>query len=232
MIILHQFPPAAGLPNISPFSLKLETWLRIAGLEYQTVSTPNPRSAPLGKLPYIELEGRKIADSALCIAALSEKFAIDLDRHLSAEQRAVADAFGHLLEDHFYYALVYSRWIDPEYWPEAKRIFFGALPPPLNRLVPVLARSQIRRDLHGQGLSRHRPEQIYDFAEQDLASVSAWLADKPYFMGDTVSSIDATVFGFLAQATLVRMASPLPAIAANYPNLKAYCERLRTRYFG
>lgn len=232
MIVLRQFPPAAGLPNISPFCLKLETWLRIAGLEYETVATANPRSAPYGKLPVIELEGRKIPDSSCGIAALSEHFAIDPDRHLSAEQRAVAAAFGRLFEDHFYWTLIYSRWIDPEYWPEARRVFFGTLPPPLNRLVPVLARAQIRRDLHGQGLGRHRPEQIYDFAEQDLASVSAWLGDRPYFMGAAVSGIDATAYGFLAQVTLARMASPLAPIAASYPNLKAYCERLRTRYYG
>ena len=32
MIKLFQFPPAFGLPNASPFCMKLETWLRMAGL--------------------------------------------------------------------------------------------------------------------------------------------------------------------------------------------------------
>ncbi len=32
MIVLYQFPPAFGLPNASPFCMKLETWLRMAQL--------------------------------------------------------------------------------------------------------------------------------------------------------------------------------------------------------
>lgn len=35
MITLFQFPAAFNVPNASPYCLKLETWLRLAGLEYQ-----------------------------------------------------------------------------------------------------------------------------------------------------------------------------------------------------
>jgi hypothetical protein len=35
MIELHQFPPVFHR-NISPFTLKLEAWLRLAGLPYET----------------------------------------------------------------------------------------------------------------------------------------------------------------------------------------------------
>ena len=53
-IRLFQFPRMFSVPNLSPFCCKLETWLRIAGIPYEVVDTPNPRNAPKGKLPFIE----------------------------------------------------------------------------------------------------------------------------------------------------------------------------------
>ena len=59
MIELLQFPPMLGLMNASPFCMKVEVFLRLAGLEYRTVST-SPLRAPKGKLPVIRDEGRTI----------------------------------------------------------------------------------------------------------------------------------------------------------------------------
>ena len=53
-IKLFQFPRMFAIPNLSPFCCKLETWLRIAGIPYETVDTPDPRKGPKGKLPFIE----------------------------------------------------------------------------------------------------------------------------------------------------------------------------------
>ena len=35
MIQLYQFEPAFGLPNASPFCMKVETWLRMAALPFE-----------------------------------------------------------------------------------------------------------------------------------------------------------------------------------------------------
>ena len=51
MITLHQFPPAWGLPNASPFCMKVETYLRMCNLPYTTVNVLNPAKGPKGKLP-------------------------------------------------------------------------------------------------------------------------------------------------------------------------------------
>ena len=52
-IELYQFAPAFGLPNASPFCMKMETWLRMAGLPF-TIPAPNFShfgKAPKGKMP-------------------------------------------------------------------------------------------------------------------------------------------------------------------------------------
>ena len=56
---LYQFPSAWGLPNPSPFCMKLEVFLRLAEIPYEIVTWPDPRKAPKGKLPFIEHEGNR-----------------------------------------------------------------------------------------------------------------------------------------------------------------------------
>ena len=63
MLTLYQFEPALGLPNTSPFCMKLETYLRMTGLDYQVDTSADVRKAPKGKLPYIEDQGKIIPDS-------------------------------------------------------------------------------------------------------------------------------------------------------------------------
>jgi len=58
MIKLFQFAPAFGLPNASPFCMKLETYLRMAGLPFELVNSGDVMKAPNHKLPYIHHDPR------------------------------------------------------------------------------------------------------------------------------------------------------------------------------
>ena len=57
MITLHQFPPAFGLPNASPFCLKLELYLHMAGLPYRNSYTLELHKTPKGKLLVVKGDG-------------------------------------------------------------------------------------------------------------------------------------------------------------------------------
>ena len=67
MITLHQFSPNWGLPNASPFCMKLEIYLRMANLPHTVIYEDTLDKAPKKKMPYIEDEGKKIGDSNLII---------------------------------------------------------------------------------------------------------------------------------------------------------------------
>ena len=65
MITLYSFGPSNGLPEISPFVMKAEVLLKMAGLPFRT-DTGGFRKAPKGKLPSIDDEGEIVADSTSC----------------------------------------------------------------------------------------------------------------------------------------------------------------------
>jgi glutathione S-transferase len=99
MITLYTFGPAFGLPDPSPFVTKVEVLLKMAGLAYRT-DTTGFRQAPKGKLPYIDDDGEQVADSTLIRWHLENKYRIDFDKGLSAEQRAIAWAFEKMAHGH------------------------------------------------------------------------------------------------------------------------------------
>ena len=72
MITLYQFSPVWGLPNTSPFCLKVETYLRMTEVPYEIKFVMDPRKSPKGKLPVIKMNGETIPDSELIIDYLKQ----------------------------------------------------------------------------------------------------------------------------------------------------------------
>jgi hypothetical protein len=172
MIKLYQFPAAWGLPNPSPFCMKLEVYMRLAEVPYEIVTMADPRKAPKGKLPMIEHNGHRIADSEFCLYFLAEQAAVDLDGHLSPAERAAGYGFQKMLDETFYWAMVYSRWIDPRVWPALKQKFFGNFPPVVRDILPAMIRRTVKRALHAQGTGRHSAKEIYFLADKCLQALS------------------------------------------------------------
>lgn len=233
MITLVQFPPAMGLPNASPFCLKLETWLRMAGIDYRKVHTLALNRAPKGKFPYIEDGGKKIGDSTLAIEHLRAGMADDaLDGQLTAAQCATALLLQRTLEEHLYWCVAYFRWVEAAGWAATRDAFFGGLKPPLSWIVPPAARRAITRQLWMQGVGRHSRAEVVRLGCADLDAVADTLGAQPYLLGGQPSSVDACGYGFLANILLVPLDTPLKQHAQMRRNLVAYCERMRERYWA
>lgn len=231
MIKLYQFPSIWHLPNASPFCMKLETYLRMTKLPFETVSIFNPRKGPNKKLPYIEDAGKKIADSGLIIDYLKEKYGDNLDMLLTAEDKAIALAFTRLIEEHLYWIIVYSRWADEDYWEITKKAFFGKLKEPIRTFIPIILRKKTERVLYAQGIGRLTKADIYKLGVEDLKALSAQLNQKPFLMGEAPSSIDATVYAFLASILTPPIACPLQDYAKSQPAFINYCNRMKEKFY-
>jgi glutathione S-transferase len=135
-----------------------------------------------------------------------------------------------LMEEHLYWVMGYARYVEEEVWKQYKDVFFGRLgytPAAIDQI-----RENMRTYLHGQGVGRHSRAEVYALGNADLTALSAYLEDRPYFLGKKPTALDATAYGFLANIYYVGYETPLEAHAKALPNLRAYCERMRQRYYS
>ena len=71
IVYLVQFPISPTIRTISPFALKLETYLRLKKVPYECVYSF--KFSKKGQIPYIELNGEQIADSNIIIQELENR---------------------------------------------------------------------------------------------------------------------------------------------------------------
>jgi len=232
MIKLYQFAPGFGLPNPSPFCMKVETYLRMTGLPYESVVTPSPRRGPKGKLPFIEDQGTVIADSSDIVAYLKRTYGDPLDAHLTPSERALALFVQRLLEEHLYWSVLYSRWMDDAYFSMTAEVFLGGLAPELRTQFEPAARKAMGDQLYGHGMGRHSAPEVYAHGQADLDALSVFLAEKPFFLGAQPTALDATAYAFLANLVLAPLETPLKRHAMTLANLPSYCARMKQRYYA
>lgn len=230
MIKLFQYPTDWDLPNVSPFCMKLETYLRLAQIPYEIVTNTDPRKSPKGKLPYIDDNGIVVADSTMIIEYLKNKYSDALDSRLTPAQKATGLVVQRMLEEHLYWVLIYSRWVDDEGWEKIKPIYFDELPPFMKAFVPELIRRQFIKVLQNQGVGRHHRDDVYQMGREDVSALSTLLDDQNFILGNEVTSYDATVYAFVANIIGVPIESPLKEHAKTLPNLVSYCDRMKEKF--
>jgi glutathione S-transferase len=227
MIQLHALPPAFGLRNTGPFALKCEMALVHLGLEFELVHQGDPRTGPKGKLPFLRAGDTVIADSELILQHLDARTDGGLYGHLSDAQRADGVAFSRLAEEHLYWIGVASRWLDDDWFPLLARGFFGAMPVPVRWIAPRLARREVRRTYHLQGLGRHTLDEQKDFARRDLDAIARKVAAGPFLLGDAVNAYDFAVAALIAGFLDNQPATWATRVVREFPLVVDYVERVQ-----
>jgi len=227
--------PAIGLPSPSPACLKLAVWLRMQGIPY-TDEVVDLSVAPKGKMPYVELDGKLLGDSTLIIEHLKQTRGLDPDRCLSPVEAAVALAFRRMLKENFYWVIIHDRWANDENFAAYAPLLGASIFPsmPTEEAVAFLTeyREVMLQQLHGQGLGRHKPAEVHLLGIADVHAVANYLGDKPFFMGDTPTTVDATVYAYMAHMIRAPFPSPVRDAGLECENLLAYLKRIHHAYFS
>ncbi|XP_063546726.1 failed axon connections [Cydia strobilella] len=240
IVYLYQFSRTPVLPSTSPYCLKVETWLRLAGVKYENVDHKAKFRSKKGQLPFVELNGEEIADSTFIIKDLSEKFNKDLDAALTPEQRVLSHAMISMIENHLSWVLLWWRAKYPDtvingYHINLQNALNTRLPNTiLNFCYKLTSGRKGMKKAKAHGIGVHSQEEIIEFGKNDLRVLSDLLSDRPFFFGDEPTLLDVVAFSNLAQLNFIdkEVAHPLrDAMNDSFPNLVGLVSRIKERAF-
>lgn len=233
MIKLYGFGNAFGVLDASPFVVKVDLFLKLAGIEFEFYGDFNHvKNSPKNKLPYVEDQGKKIGDSAFIIKYLTDKYNISIDKGLSQYQLSQAAIFTHALDESLYWLLVYSRWKKEDTWPIIYDAFFSKIPAPIKWFIPNMIRKDVIKTLNRQGFGRHSETELLTKADEHFSALSTLLGDNDFFFGEIPSSFDAVVYSHLCEFISVEFFNSFNQQARKYENLVQYCQRIEAQYYS
>jgi glutathione S-transferase len=192
-INLHQYPRIWGLTSLSPFCIKVEAFMVFNKIPYEIVIEKSPNKGPKGKMPFIEDGSTVIPDSSDIIAYLSNKYGLEDQRIFSP------DAYSYLamLEESFYFILLYSRWVDKHGYNVIKNDFGNLFLPLYGPYFMGIIRRNLIKQANMQGIGRHSKEEVYKRGMDQLKAFDVKLGNNKFFFGDQISEIDFSMYGFL-----------------------------------
>lgn len=230
-IQLFQPPCPSGTPNLSMFCAKTEILMQMSGLEFENVMQPDPSQGPKKKVPYIVDGGETVGDSSFIERHLNEHHGIDFYKGISDETRAIAQLTTSAIEEQLYWVMVYSRWQLEENWPIMDELFFGKMPPEMRENISKMARDNVVSALWGQGMGRHTKDQVFAIGARLIDNLAIQLADKPFFTGEAMTTVDASAYGALINFIQNPVPTPLKTQILGKPNLCAFIDRMSEKFF-
>merc|ERR1719270_2744141 len=241
VVYLYQFSRTPTVPSISPFCLKVETWLKLNGIKYENIQHGNKLRSKRGLLPFVEFNGEEIADSEFIIAALGEKLGKDMDAGLSQDQRGVQHAMMTMVDNHMHWCFVSWQTRDVSNTIKGYKLNLQEM---LNSKVPnnvlsfVIKHTYFRksvRKLKAAGFDGYTDEEIEAMGKKDLDVLSDLLGEKQFFFGDEPRMLDLRAFVYLSLVLGVDKEVECPLrdyMEEKTKNLVGMYNRLKDRAWG
>lgn len=224
MIALYSYPELFGVADNNGYGLKVFAFLRLAGVPFTHEHIFDASKAPRGQLPYIVDDGETIGDSETIIAHVTAKYRPAIDAALTAAQRDTDLLITRMLDD-LYWVMSYSRWKDDAYWPAFRDALLREHPG-LSEAGLLKAREFNFQRYHYQGIGRYAPEGAYARGLADLNVLAHLVPDGGYVHGPKPTSIDAGIYGFIANIYFFDIDTPLRRFVLAHGNLVRHCRAI------
>jgi glutathione S-transferase len=230
MLTLYSYPELFGVADNNGYGLKVFAFLRLNGVPFTHEHVFDASAAPRGQLPYIVDDGETIGDSDTIIAHVIAKNRLKIDAALTAWQRDMSLLITRML-DHLYWVMSYSRWKDERFWP--------AFRDALLREHPSLTEAGLRKAqafnfqrYHFQGIGRYAPDAAYARGLADLKVLADIIPANGYVHGETLTSIDAGIYGFIANIFFYDIDTPLKRFVVSAGNMVRHCRVIHDVVMG
>ena len=224
MLTLYSYPELFGVADNNGYGLKVYAFLKLADVPFVHEYIFDASAAPRGQLPYVVDDGETIGDSEAIIAHLVRKYRLTIDANLTATQRTTDLLVTRMLDD-LYWVMSYSRWKDERFFP-AFRDGFMAQHARIDEAGMNKAREYNAQRYHFQGIGRYPPDQAYARGLADLQVLADLIPAGSYVHGEKPTSIDAGIYGFIANIHFFPIPTPLKAFVTAHPNLVRHCEAI------
>jgi glutathione S-transferase len=221
MLTLFSYPDLYGVADNNPYGLKVFAFLKLCDLAFRHEHIFDATTAPRGQLPFIVDGDDTVGDSDAIIAHLIKRYALPIDDALTPSQRD-ADLLVRRMLDDLYWVMSFSRWKDPRFWPLFKDAILRSHP---GVTVDALetARDYNFKRYHYQGIGRCEPDAAYARGIADLTVLANLLPRSGFLFGAKPSSIDAGLYGFVANIYFYEIETPLKDFLMSRSNIVAHC---------
>ncbi|MFL6799219.1 MAG: glutathione S-transferase C-terminal domain-containing protein [Xanthobacteraceae bacterium] len=230
MLTLYSYPELFGVADNNAYGLKIFAFLKLAGIPFRHEHIFDASAAPRGQLPYVVDDGVSIGDSDTIIAHLRRNHRLTMDEHLGEDERDKDHLVSRMLDD-LYWVMSYSRWQDERYWP----LFRDALMREHRSLTAEglhKAQEFNFKRYYFQGIGRYSPEGAYARGLADLGVLARMVPINGYVHGASASSIDAAIYGFIANIYFYDIDTPLRQFVLAHENLVRHCKALHAAVAG
>jgi glutathione S-transferase len=224
MITLYSYPELFGVADNNGYGLKVFAFLRLSGTPFMHEHIFDSSSAPRGQLPYIVDEGETVGDSDTIIGHVTAKYGLMTDAALTPAQRDMSHLITRMLDD-LYWVMSYSRWKDERFWPAFRDALLRQHP---SLTEPGLRKAQefnFQR-YHFQGIGRYDPDAVYTRGLADLRVLGNLIPAKGYVHGEKPTSIDASIYGFIANIYFFDIETPLKQFVVSQANIVGHCRAI------
>jgi glutathione S-transferase len=224
MLTLYSYPELFGVADNNPFGLKIFAFLKLVGLPFRHEHIFDAKAAPRGQLPYIDDDGKHVGDSDGIIAHLVDRYRLPIDSALTDAQRN-ADLMIRRTLDDLYWVMSYSRWKDPQFWPQFRDAMLGAHPS-LTADGMEAARKYNFERYHYQGIGRYEPQDAYKRGIADLGAIAGLIPERGFLFGPQPTSVDTGLYGFVANIYFYDIDTPLKQFVVSHRNLVRHCNAI------
>ncbi len=127
--------------------------------------------------------------------------------------------------DDLYWVMSYSRWQDERYWPAFRDALLQAASEP-DRQALLKAREFNVQRYHFQGIGRYAPDAAFARGLADLQVLANLMPATGYVHGRQPTSIDAGIYGFIANIYFYDIDTPLKQFVVAHDNIVRHCRAI------
>ena len=227
MLRLYSYPPLFGVADNNGYGLKVFAFLRLAGVPFRHEHLFDASAAPRGQLPYVVDGSETISDSDAIIAFVTRNYRLAIDVGLDQAERDEDLMITRMLDD-LYWVMSYSRWKDERFWP----LFRDALlreHPELTEEGLKKAQDYNWQRYFYQGIGRYKPDEAYARGLSDLDVLARLIPPSGFLHGAQPTSIDAAIYGFIANIYFYEVETPLKEFVVVHENIVRHCREIHRR---